>query len=551
MFILNGYLLIRSTPEGCGLLSPSIPNYTIVTSICKTKAQRMGITLQDCTDVLSIVAETSGAKDSKNSNGIPSFQHVPDGDYMWDNRSEELKGSNIGLEETISNAIAHISSQLLPLATRDSLYYDASPTVGMIVNGGRGCGKSNVLSELSAFFTNNPRCVVHSEIFRCGDISDKPLFDILKALTEVFQRAEKCAPSLILLDDLDKICSSMNGNEAHDHSGSGEKFVLTSLHLKRLLQCSLDRATESFEAAKRVCTNNSSHRNCFYNCDYNSKYCVSESLAGSQERLCYHVEEIVSLAQSRKVFVVAAAESITSIAVELTSYPHFLLGDKVCIQPFTCDDRALLLQFVLEKLGNQLDDEILNSSTAMRDELNSIMEGFTIADVKNFAKRISAVVFSQLTVDSIFSNLNLINRLQDASYSHYGNNKQLFSTGMADIIEAAKKFEPISATRGGNFDRTNSNTITWKDIGGFDAVKSNVLGVLRLPTIFRRLYQRVPVRLPRAILLYGPPGCGKTAIAQAAGNDFGKNGFVCVRGPQLLDKYIGESEKVSQEDVLC
>ena len=82
-------------------------------------------------------------------------------------------------------------------------------------------------------------------------------------------------------------------------------------------------------------------------------------------------------------------------------------------------------------------------------------------------------------------------------------------------------------------------------------MKSNVLGVLRLPTIFRRLYQRVPVRLPRAILLYGPPGCGKTAIAQAAGNDFGKNGFVCVRGPQLLDKYIGESEKASQEDILC
>ena len=494
----------------------------------------MGITLLDCTDLLRIVVDTN---ESAALPEIPSLQYVPVSDNTWDNYLEESSSNNIGLEETIGKAIVNISSQLLPMAVRDSLCCGVSPSIGMIITGGRGSGKSNVLSGLATFFTNNPRCVAYSEILRCGDISNNSLVDILKALTEVFQRAAKNAPSLVLLDDLDKICPSV-----HDHTpaSSDGKFGLISLHLKRLLQSSLERATESFEAAKRVCNHSSSHRNSVFNFNYSdsSKYCVGVSLAELQEVVSYHVEEIIALAQCHKVFVVASAESAVSIATELTSYPDCLLSDEVRIQPFTGSDRVLLLQSALAKLGNPVDDVVSNSSSALRDELHSIMEGFTIADVKNFAKRISAIVYSQLAVHSIYSTFNMATAvLHDANR---------FCTRMADIIEAAKQFAPISSasSSGSNFDAANSNSITWKDIGGFESVKSDVLGVLRLPTIFRRLYQRVPVRLPRAILLYGPPGCGKTAIAQAAGNDFGKNGFVCVRGPQLLDKYIGESEKV-------
>jgi SpoVK/Ycf46/Vps4 family AAA+-type ATPase len=247
----------------------------------------------------------------------------------------------------------------------------------MIVTGGRGSGKSNVLSGLATFFTNNPRCVAHSEILRCGDISDNSLVDILKALTEVFQRAAKNSPSLVFLDDLDKICPSVHD---HTHAGSDGKFGLISLHLKRLLQSSLERATESFEAARRVCNHSSSHRNSVFNYSDN---CVGVSLAETQEVVSYHAEEVVALAQCRKVFVVASAESAVSIATELTSYPDCLLGDEVRIQPFTGSDRVFLLQSALAKLGNPVDDVILTSSSSMRDELLSIMEGFTIADVKD------------------------------------------------------------------------------------------------------------------------------------------------------------------------
>jgi peroxin-1 len=52
--------------------------------------------------------------------------------------------------------------------------------------------------------------------------------------------------------------------------------------------------------------------------------------------------------------------------------------------------------------------------------------------------------------------------------------------------------------------------------------------------------------MPRAILLYGPPGCGKTILAQAAASECGL-AFISIRGPELLNKYIGASEKAVRE----
>jgi ribosome biogenesis ATPase len=84
--------------------------------------------------------------------------------------------------------------------------------------------------------------------------------------------------------------------------------------------------------------------------------------------------------------------------------------------------------------------------------------------------------------------------------------------------------------------------VTWKDIGALHEIREeltlSVLEPIRSPEKFRQL----GLSIPTGVLLYGPPGCGKTLLAKAVANESGAN-FISVKGPELLDKYVGESEK--------
>lgn len=71
--------------------------------------------------------------------------------------------------------------------------------------------------------------------------------------------------------------------------------------------------------------------------------------------------------------------------------------------------------------------------------------------------------------------------------------------------------------------------VTWSDIGGLHKAKQAIIDLFQLPVIYRKLFQLSPIRMPRAILLYGPPGCGKTVLAQAAASECGL-AFISIRG---------------------
>jgi ribosome biogenesis ATPase len=84
--------------------------------------------------------------------------------------------------------------------------------------------------------------------------------------------------------------------------------------------------------------------------------------------------------------------------------------------------------------------------------------------------------------------------------------------------------------------------VTWNDVGALQAIrqdlKMSVLEPIRNPERFKQL----GLPLPAGVMLYGPPGCGKTLLAKAIANESGAN-FISVKGPELLDKYVGESER--------
>ncbi len=88
--------------------------------------------------------------------------------------------------------------------------------------------------------------------------------------------------------------------------------------------------------------------------------------------------------------------------------------------------------------------------------------------------------------------------------------------------------------------------ITWDDVGGLNDAKRNVKESIEWPMSDPERFDRMGVEPPKGVLLYGPPGTGKTLMAKAVANETNAN-FISVRGPQLLSKWVGESEKAIRQ----
>jgi transitional endoplasmic reticulum ATPase len=88
--------------------------------------------------------------------------------------------------------------------------------------------------------------------------------------------------------------------------------------------------------------------------------------------------------------------------------------------------------------------------------------------------------------------------------------------------------------------------VRWQNVGGLESAKTEVREAIELPLKDRLKFEDLGIEPPRGILLYGPPGTGKTLIAKAVASESGAN-FIPVRGPQLLSKWVGESERAVRE----
>jgi len=84
--------------------------------------------------------------------------------------------------------------------------------------------------------------------------------------------------------------------------------------------------------------------------------------------------------------------------------------------------------------------------------------------------------------------------------------------------------------------------LRWSDIGGLNAVKQSLIEAVEWPLKNPKAFERMGIRPPKGVLLYGPPGCGKTMLAKAAANESGAN-FIYVKASELLSMWVGESEK--------
>jgi transitional endoplasmic reticulum ATPase len=113
---------------------------------------------------------------------------------------------------------------------------------------------------------------------------------------------------------------------------------------------------------------------------------------------------------------------------------------------------------------------------------------------------------------------------------------------MQDFMDVIKEMEP-SAMREVFVEVPD---VKWEDIGGLSTIKQELQEAVEWPLKYQKLFTHADAVPPKGILLYGPPGTGKTLIAKAAANESEAN-YISIKGPELLSKWVGESEKGVRE----
>jgi transitional endoplasmic reticulum ATPase len=327
------------------------------------------------------------------------------------------------------------------------------PPKGVLLFGPPGTGKTMiaraVASETDANFVSVSGPEIVSKYY--GESEQK--------LREIFEEAEKNAPSIVFIDEIDSI------------------------------------------APKR------------------------DEVVGEMERRV--VAQLLSLMDgltSRgKVIVIAATNRPNSIDEALRRGGRFDREIEVGIPDA---DGRLQILFVHTR-GMPLEDDI------DLEEVAGMTHGFVGADVSSLCKEAAMHALRRLLPDL------KIDDVEDEIPPEFM--EKLIVT-RKDFDEALKNIEP-SAMRE-VFVEVPS--VKWEDIGGLDNAKQELAESVEWPLKFPEIFDAVRTRPPRGIMLFGPPGTGKTMLAKAVATESEAN-FISIKGPELLSKYIGESERAVRE----
>jgi len=113
---------------------------------------------------------------------------------------------------------------------------------------------------------------------------------------------------------------------------------------------------------------------------------------------------------------------------------------------------------------------------------------------------------------------------------------------MEDFINAYKEITPTAMREV----YIEIPTIHWDEIGGLEEVKLDLQEAVEWPLKNPEIFVRLGIKPPKGILLYGPPGCGKTLLGKAVATESAAN-FITIKGPEIFSKWVGESEKAVRE----
>ncbi|CAN6236250.1 unnamed protein product [Urochloa humidicola] len=355
------------------------------------------------------------------------------------------------------------------------------------IYGPSGCGKRTVVRHVANHLG------LHVVECSCHDLITSSESGAPAALATAFKEAQKYSPCIILLRHFDAI-----GNASSNEGPQSEQSGIAS---------NIESVIKQYTGQRWIAKDSMPGRD------------VNGSL--------YLVEpECVS---SLQIILVATADSSEGMQQSIRRcFRH-----EIDMKTMNEEQRNKLISETLEGIAT-VADQIIDDKFVK--DLAAQTSGFMPRDILalvadagvSFAHKIAAEKDSKGTG-------NHEEILPESSYATQNEEKNFCKEDIMSSLERAKKRNRAA------LGTPKVPNVKWEDVGGLEEVKKVILDTIQLPLMYKHLFSS-KLRKRSGVLLYGPPGTGKTLLAKAVATECSLN-FLSVKGPELINMYVGESEK--------
>lgn len=374
---------------------------------------------------------------------------------------------------------------ILPM-TRPQIFTSSKvqPPRGVLLHGPPGCGKT-MLANAFAADLGVPFISISAPSVVSGMSGESE-----KALREHFDEAKKVAPCLIFIDEIDAITPKRESAQREM-----EKRIVA-----QLLTCMDDLALEKTDG--------------------------------------------------KPVIVMAATNRPDSLDPALRRGGRFDKEINLTVPSESVREQILRTLTRKMQLADDLDFSTLAKRTAgfVGADLNDLVSTAGAAAIKRYLELLKSHTGEEMDIEDVTEQevtekVKEIRRLiKHAKEAPIGQESNPVLVSNADFFTALPKIQPSSKREGF---ATIPDT-TWADIGALGGIRDELVTAVVDPIKNPEIYAKVGITAPTGVLLWGPPGCGKTLLAKAVANESRAN-FISIKGPELLNKYVGESERAVRQ----
>ncbi len=430
---------------------------------------------------------------------IKSFEKIPDITY------EDIGG----LDEEIKKVREMVE---LPLRNPEIFkQLGIEPPKGVLLYGPPGTGKTllakAVANESEAHFIS----LVGSEVM------SKWVGEAEKRIREIFEEAEKNAPSIIFIDEIDSIAPKRENVQ-----GEVERRVVAQLL----------SSMDGLKSRGKVIVIGATNR----------QNAIDPAL-----RRPGRFDREIEIGVPDK----AGREKI--LKIHTRNMPLYDIKYAIRDLETSDDNKEKLLEAVAkakDKTNNSIIEsikELSNNNEELVKLMKKALNNPRIVNIKSLAEITYGFVGADLQALCKEAAMNVLRRilpeikLKDQEKVSQEDLNKLIVT--QDDFKAALRMVRPSAMREILVEVPN---VKYEDIGGLEEVKKQLREMIEWPLEHPDSFKRMGIKPPRGILMFGPPGCGKTLLAKAVANESEAN-FISIKGPSLFSKWVGESEKAIRE----